>query len=42
MEYFVYLSEVGMERVAIEHEEKGNHLKKEPVPYCVKFKESVQ
>jgi hypothetical protein len=42
MKYFVYLPKVGMEHVAIEHEKEGNHLKKEPVPYCVKFKESVQ
>jgi hypothetical protein len=48
MEYFVYLSDVGMERVGIEEEEEeeeeeeGNHLRKEPVPYCVNYKESVQ
>jgi hypothetical protein len=46
MEYFVYLSDVGMERVGIEEEEEeeeeGNHLWKEPVPYCVNYKEYVQ
>jgi hypothetical protein len=40
MEYFVYLPDVGMERVGIE--EEGNHLKKEHVPYCVNYKESIQ
>jgi hypothetical protein len=44
MEYFVYLPDVGMERVGIEEEEEeeGNHLRKEPVPYCVNYKESIQ
>jgi hypothetical protein len=43
MEYFVYLSDVGMERVGIEEEEEeGNHLRKEPVPYCVNYKKFVQ
>jgi hypothetical protein len=43
MEYFVYLLDVGMEHVGIEEEEEeGNHLRKEPVPYCVNYKESVQ
>jgi hypothetical protein len=48
MEYFLYLLDVGMERVEIEEEEEeeeeeeGNHLRKEPVPYCVNYKESVQ
>jgi hypothetical protein len=44
MEYFVYLSDVGMERLVdagIEEEEEGNHLRKEPVPYCVNYKEFV-
>jgi hypothetical protein len=41
MEHFVYLLDVGMERARIE-EEEGNHLRKEPVPYCVNYKESVQ
>jgi hypothetical protein len=47
MEYFVYLSDVGMEHLAdvgIEEEEddeEGNHLRKEPVPYCVNYKEYV-
>jgi hypothetical protein len=48
-EYFVYLPDVGMERVGIEEEEEeqeeeeeGNHLRKEPVPYYVNYKESVQ
>jgi alanine racemase len=46
MEYFVYLLDVGMERVGIEEEEEeeeeGNHLRKKPVPYCVNCKESLQ
>jgi hypothetical protein len=50
MEYFVYLLDVGMERVGIEEEEEeeveeeeeGNHLRKEPVPYCMNYKESIQ
>jgi hypothetical protein len=42
MEYIVYLLDVGMEHVGIEEEEEGNHLRKEPVPYCVNYKESVQ
>jgi hypothetical protein len=47
MEYFVYLPDVGMEHVGIEEEEEeeeeeGNHLRKEPIPYCVNYKESVQ
>jgi hypothetical protein len=25
-----------------EEEEEGNHLRKEPIPYCVNYKESVQ
>jgi hypothetical protein len=38
--------EVRMERLAdvgIEEEEEdvGNHVRKEPVPYCVNYKESV-
>jgi hypothetical protein len=31
------LADVGIE----EEEEEGNHLRKEPVPYCVNYKESV-
>jgi alanine racemase len=45
MEYFVYLLDVGMERVGIEEEEEeeeGNHLRKEPLPYYVNYQESVQ
>jgi hypothetical protein len=43
MEYFVYLPNVGMERVGIEEEEEeGNHLRKERVPYCVNNMEFVQ
>jgi hypothetical protein len=44
MEYFVYLTDVGMECVGIEEEEEEevNHLRKEHVPYCVNYKESVQ
>jgi hypothetical protein len=43
MEYFVYLSDVRIECVGIEEEEEeGNHLRKELVPYCVNYKESVQ
>jgi hypothetical protein len=45
MEYFVYLLGVGMERLADvgieEEEEEGNHLRKEPIPYYVNYKESV-
>jgi hypothetical protein len=50
MEYFVYLADVGMqvflcfhddEEVEIDEEEEGNHLRKEHVPYCVNYKESV-
>jgi hypothetical protein len=48
MEYFVYLPDVGIERLAdvgIEEEEEeekeGNHLRKELVPYYVNYKESV-
>jgi hypothetical protein len=48
MEYFVYLPDVGMECLADvgieeeeEEEEEGNHLRKELVPYCVNYKESV-
>jgi hypothetical protein len=43
MEYFVYLLGVGMERVGIEEEEEeegGNHPRKEPILYCVNYKES--
>jgi hypothetical protein len=39
MDYFVHLPDVGMEHVGIE---EGNHLRKEPVPYYVNYKESVQ
>jgi hypothetical protein len=42
MEYFVYVPNVGMERVGIEEEEEGNHLRKERVPYCVNNMEFVQ
>jgi hypothetical protein len=44
MEYFVYLPDVGMERVGIEEEEEeeGNHLRKEHVSYYVNYKESIQ
>jgi hypothetical protein len=46
MEYFVYLPDVGMECVGIEEEEEeeeeGNHLRKELVPSCVNYKESIQ
>jgi hypothetical protein len=32
-----------MERVGIEEEEEEeDHLRKEPVPYCVNYKESLQ
>jgi hypothetical protein len=44
MEYFLYLSDVRMEHLedlGIEEEEEGNHLRKEPLPYCVNYKESV-
>jgi hypothetical protein len=45
MEYFVYLPDVGMECVGIEEgeeEEEGNHLRREPILYCVNYKEYVQ
>jgi hypothetical protein len=43
MEYFVYVPNVGMECVRIEEEEEeGKHLRKEPLPYYVNYKESVQ
>jgi hypothetical protein len=46
MEYFMYLPDVGMEHVGIKEEEEEetdpNHLRKEPVPYCVNYKEFVQ
>jgi hypothetical protein len=42
MEYFVYLSDVAMERVGIEEEEERNHLRKESVLYYVNYKEFVQ
>jgi hypothetical protein len=40
------LADVGIEEeeeeeAAEEEEEEGNHLRKEPVPYCVNYKESV-
>jgi hypothetical protein len=44
MQFFQDEEEVRMERlgdVGIEEEEEGNHLRKEPVPYCVNYKESV-
>jgi hypothetical protein len=33
------LEDVGIEEE--KEEEEGNHLRKEPVPYCVNYKESV-
>jgi hypothetical protein len=46
MQVFQDEEEVQMERLADvgieeEEEEEGNHLRKEPVPYCVNYKESV-
>jgi hypothetical protein len=45
MEVFQDEEEVQMERLADvgieEEEEEGNHLRKEPVPYYVNYKESV-
>jgi hypothetical protein len=50
MHVFQDVEEVQMERLADvgieeeeeeEEEEEGNHLRKEPVPYCVNYKESV-
>jgi hypothetical protein len=41
----VFLPDVGMKHVGIEEEEEeeeGNLLRKEPVPYCVNYKEFVQ
>jgi hypothetical protein len=34
-----HLADVGIEEE--EEEDVGNHLRKEPVPYCVNYKESV-
>jgi hypothetical protein len=36
-----HLADVGIEEEEEEEEEEGNHLRKEPVPYCVNYKESV-
>jgi hypothetical protein len=45
MQVFQDEEEVRMERLVDvgieEEEEEGNHLRKEPVPYCVNYKESV-
>jgi hypothetical protein len=45
MQVFQDEEEVQMERLVDvgieEEEEEGNHLRKEPVPYCVDYKESV-
>jgi hypothetical protein len=46
MQVFQDEEEVRMERLAdvgIEEEEEdvGNHVRKEPIPYCVNYKESV-
>jgi hypothetical protein len=45
MQVFQDEEEVRMERFADvgieEEEEEGNHLRKEPVLYCVNYKESV-
>jgi hypothetical protein len=47
MEVFQDMEEVQMERLADvaieeeEEEEEGKHLRKEPVLYCVNYKESV-
>jgi hypothetical protein len=30
------------EEVDVTEEVEGNHLRKEPVPYCVNYKESLQ
>jgi hypothetical protein len=35
------LANVGIEEEEEEEEEEGNHLKKEPVPYYVNYKESI-
>jgi hypothetical protein len=35
------LADVGIEEEGEEEEEEGNHLRKEPVPYCVNYKEPV-
>jgi hypothetical protein len=37
-----HLADVGIEEEEEEEEEDvGNHVRKEPVPYCVNYKESV-
>jgi hypothetical protein len=48
MQVFQDEEEVQMERLADveieeeeEEEEEGKHLRKEPIPYCVNYKESV-
>jgi hypothetical protein len=35
-----HLADVGIEEEE-EEEDVGNHVRKEPVPYCVNYKESV-
>jgi hypothetical protein len=35
------LADLGIEEEEKEEEEEGNHLRKEPIPYCVNYKESV-
>jgi hypothetical protein len=45
MQVFQDEVKVRMERlvdVGIEEDEEGKYLRKEPVPYCVNYKESVQ
>jgi hypothetical protein len=38
MEDLVYLADVGIEE---EEEDVGNHMWKEPIPYCMNYKEYV-
>jgi hypothetical protein len=35
------LADVEIEEEEEEEEEEGKHLRKEPIPYCVNYKESV-
>jgi hypothetical protein len=35
------LADVGIKEEEEEEEDVGNHVRKEPVPYCVNYKESV-
>jgi hypothetical protein len=36
------LADVGIVEEEEEEEDVGNHVRNEPVPYCVNYKESIQ